>query len=105
VPLAEADWFYNYVAHWKWDWKQTLESFWLGSRDQVSTRLSANVFELKDNVMVKKVMGRLRRPKVSVEEIAVGKEAGGTCSRGRSEIIASLGEQALTPPMIPMQVH
>jgi hypothetical protein len=29
VPLADAEWFYDYAAPWKWDGKQTLESFWL----------------------------------------------------------------------------
>ncbi|KAH5566779.1 hypothetical protein HBI26_168120 [Parastagonospora nodorum] len=77
VPLAEADWFYKYIAHWKWDGKQTLDGWWEGSEDQIGTRLMADVSELKDDGMVTEVMEFLKMPKVSEEEIATGKVSGG----------------------------
>jgi len=77
VPLAEADWFYRYIAHWKWDGKQTLAGWWEGKENQIGIRLSANVFELKDDGMVAELMGWLKTPTVSDEEIAAANVSGG----------------------------
>jgi hypothetical protein len=76
VPLAEADWFYNYVAHWRWDGKQSLTSFWENGRDQIGIRMSADVFELKDNGLLEELIVWLKRPKVSEEEFKAGKTSG-----------------------------
>jgi serine/threonine protein kinase len=66
--LAEADEFYNLIAEWRYNGKQTVKSLWDGP-EQWGLRLSAMVSELLDESLVEELTGWLSSSKVSDEEM------------------------------------